>query len=131
MKVGFTASCFDLLHSGHIDMLRQAKSVCDYLVVGLQVDPTVDRPSKNQPVQSISERFLQLDAVKFIDQIIPYSTERELIDLILLVNPDIRILGKEYEGKQFTGSHIKMDYFFNERKHEYSTSSLRKRVKES
>ena len=103
IKKGITASTFDLLHAGHILMLKEAKSVCDYLIVALQVDPTIDRPNKNQPIQSFYERWVQLSAVKYVDEVIPYSTESELLTILQNYNIDIRILGDEYEHKMFTG----------------------------
>jgi len=126
--VGFTCSTFDLLHTGHILMLEEAKSQCDYLICGLQIDPTVDRPQKNSPVQSYYERFIQLSAVKYVDAIIPYTTEEELMTILQTNDIDIRILGDEYERKLFTGSNLDMDYYFNKRTHNYSTTELRKRV---
>ena len=102
-KIGFTCSTFDLLHAGHITMLEEAKRHCDYLIVGLQNDPTIDRPEKNQPVQSIVERQIQLSAVKYVDEIVIYNTEQDLIDLLLTLPIDVRILGDEYKNKDFTG----------------------------
>jgi len=130
-KVGFTCSTFDLLHAGHIIMLEECKSLCDYLIVGLQVDPSVDRPEKNKPVQSITERYIQLKAVKFVDQIIPYSTEADLLNMLLFLPIDIRILGEEYQDKHFTGreipGHIEICHF-NKRRHSYSSTELRQRI---
>ena len=103
MKKGLTASAFDLLHAGHIQMLEEAKEQCGYLVCALQVDPTVDRPEKNKPIQSIFERYIQLRAVKYVDDIIPYTTERDLLQLIEIIHPDVRIIGEEYRDKDFTG----------------------------
>lgn len=129
LKRGITASCFDLLHAGHILMLKEAKSVCDHLVVALQVDPTIDRPEKNKPVQSYYERWVQLSAVKYVDEIIPYSTEEELMTILLNYNIDIRILGEEYERKPFTGKNIPMEYHYNKRTHRYSSTELKSRIK--
>ena len=126
--IGFTCSTFDLLHTGHILMLEEAKSQCDYLICGLQIDPSVDRPEKNSPIQSYYERFIQLSAVKYVDAIIPYTTEEELMTILQTNDIDIRILGDEYETKQFTGNNLEMDYYFNKRTHNYSTTELRKRV---
>lgn len=128
VRTGFTASCFDLFHAGHIMMLREAKQQCEYLIVGLQTDPTIDRPSKNKPVQSIVERMIQLEACKYVDEIITYATEDELRDILLAFPIDVRILGAEYEGKDFTGNDIPMQFYFNTRKHKFSTSELRQRV---
>lgn len=132
MKVGFTASTFDLLHAGHIAMLREAKSVCDYLICGLQVDPTSDRPKKNQPVQSIVERQAQLAAIKYVDEVIIYCTESDLCDIINMYPIDVRILGEEYRDKDFTGKDEcrkrGIQLYFNKRDHRFSSSDLRKRV---
>lgn len=134
--VGFTCSTFDLLHAGHILMLAEAKSVCDYLIVGLQSDPTVDRPgTKNKPVQSIVERYVQLSAVKFVDEIVVYDTEKDLEDLLMFLPITMRIIGEEYEGKDFTGKKIceerGINLFFNSRKHRFSSSELRNRTYQS
>lgn len=129
--VGFTCSTFDLLHAGHVLMLEEARSKCDYLIVGLQVDPSIDRAEKNCPIQSVTERFLQLRAVKYVDEIIPYSTEIDLKNLLLSLPIDIRILGEEYRDKQFTGRDIEGHLekcFFNQRRHSFSSSELRARV---
>lgn len=132
-KIGFTCSTFDLLHAGHITMLEEAKHHCDYLIVGLQNDPTHDRPdSKNPPVQSLIERQIQLSAVKFVDEIIVYNTEQDLEDLLLTLPINIRILGEEYKGSAFTGkdicTHRGIEMYFNKRDHSFSSTSLRKRV---
>jgi glycerol-3-phosphate cytidylyltransferase len=132
MKVGFTCSTFDLLHAGHIQMLREAKDQCDYLICGLQVDPSFDRPEKNSPVQSIVERYTQLNAVKYVDEIIPYCTERDLEDILEMYDIDVRIIGSEYRDGKFTGRAIcakrDIDLYFNSRDHRFSSSDLRKRV---
>ena len=133
MKIGFTCSCFDLLHSGHVLMLQEAKRHCDYLIVGLQVDPSIDRPEKNKPVQSIVERYIQLKAVKFVDEIIPYSTEADLLDLLQALPIDVRIVGEEYKNLDFTGKSLAddvngMEIFNNSRKHRFSSSELRNRL---
>lgn len=130
MKIGFVCSCFDLLHSGHILMLQEAKSHCDFLIAGLQTDPTIDRPeSKNKPIQSIVERFIQLDGVKYVDKIIPYESERDLLDILNSIKIDIRIMGEEYKDKEFTGKGLPIEIYYNSRKHGFSTSELRKRLK--
>ena len=131
--VGITFSAFDLLHAGHIVMLREAKNHCDYLIAGIQTDPTIDRPdSKNKPVQSLVERYSQLSAVKYVDEIIPYQTEQDLIDILSMYEIDVRILGDEYKEKDFTGKDIcnkrGIDLYFNKRDHRFSTSDLRERV---
>lgn len=132
MKVGFTASSFDLLHAGHIQMLREAKEQCDYLIVGLQIDPSKDRPEKNTPIQTIVERYTQLKAVRYVDEIIPYDTEQDLEDILTMYHIDVRIIGEEYKEKTFTGRAIcasrEIDIYFNKRDHRFSSSDLRKRV---
>jgi len=130
MKIGFTCSTFDLLHAGHILMLKEAKEQCDYLICGLQIDPSVDRPEKNKPIQSYYERWTQLSAVKYVDEIIPYATEEELLTILQTNNIDIRILGSEYKDKPFTGDFLPLDCYFNRRTHRYSTTELRNRVAE-
>jgi glycerol-3-phosphate cytidylyltransferase len=132
-KIGFTCSTFDLLHAGHITMLEEAKHHCEFLIVGLQSDPTIDRPDeKNPPVQSLIERQIQLSAVKYIDEIIVYNTEQDLEDLLLTLPINIRILGEEYRDKPFTGKEIcekrGIEFYFNGRDHSFSSTSLRKRV---
>ncbi len=132
MKIGFTCSAFDLLHAGHILMLEEAKANCDYLIVGLQVDPSIDRPEKNKPVQSVTERFIQLSAVKFVDKIIPYTTERDLEDLIQSQPINIRFIGEEYKHREFTGKEYCEDQgielYYNSRRHRFSSSALRSRI---
>ncbi len=129
MKIGFTCSTFDLFHAGHLLMLEEAKKQCDYLIVGLQTDPTIDRPTeKNKPVQSVFERFIQLEACKYVDKVIPYATEKELADILLSYPIDVRILGEEYMQKDFTGMELEMEFYFNKRRHSFSTTQLRQRV---
>jgi glycerol-3-phosphate cytidylyltransferase len=134
MKVGFTCSTFDLLHAGHIQMLREAKEQCDYLLVGLQIDPSIDRPEKNSPIQSIVERYTQLNAVEYVDEIVPYATETDLNDILTMYHIDVRVLGEEYREKDFTGKDIckkrGIQLHFNKRDHRFSSSDLRKRVAE-
>ena len=134
--VGFTCSTFDLLHAGHILMLAEAKSICDYLIVAVQSDPTVDRgETKNKPVQSIVERYVQLSAVKFIDEIIVYDTEKDLEDLLMFLPITIRVIGEEYRDKHFTGKEIcenrGIKIFYNSRQHGFSSSELRQRTYQS
>jgi glycerol-3-phosphate cytidylyltransferase len=132
MKIGFTCSTFDLFHAGHIMMLKEAKSHCDYLIVGLQTDPTIDRPdTKNKPIQSLFERFVQLSSCRYVDEIIPYSTEKELMDILLSYPIDVRILGEEYKDKHFTGRELDIEMYYNSRKHSFSTTSLRQRVQQA
>lgn len=131
-RVGFTASTFDLLHAGHVMMLREAKDQCDYLICGLQIDPAVDRPEKNSPIQSIVERYTQLSAIKYVDEIVVYSTERDLLDILEMYKIDVRILGDEYKDKDFTGREVcdrlNIDLYFNNRDHRFSSSNLRQSV---
>ena len=133
MKIGFTCSTFDLFHAGHIIMLKEAKAQCDYLLVGLQTDPTIDRPNeKNKPVQSIFERYVQLQACKYVDEIVVYATEKDLVDILLSYPINIRILGEEYEHRDFTGRQEcitkGIKFYFNKREHTFSTTELRQRV---
>mgnify|MGYP003625798988 FL=1 len=132
MIVGFTASAFDLLHAGHVQMLREAREQCDYLICGLQMDPTIDRADKNAPIQTVVERYTQLKAISYVDEIIPYLTESDLCDILSMYHIDIRILGVEYKEKDFSGKDIcrkrGIDLYFNKRDHRFSTSDLRKRV---
>ena len=132
-KIGITFSTFDMLHAGHIAMLSEAKNHCDYLIAGLQTDPTIDRPdTKNSPIQSVVERQIQLAACRYVDEVVVYQTEQDLIDLLLILPVDVRILGVEYEQKDFTGRGECYDrgieLVFNSRDHSFSSSSLRKRV---
>lgn len=133
-KIGFTAGAFDLCHAGHMLMFEEAKTVCDYLIVGLHSDPTLDRPdSKNKPVMSVQERKIMLNAVRWIDEVVVYDTEADLLR-ILTENPfniDIRILGIEYKEKQYTGRGLPLEIYYNTRGHNYSTTELRKRVYEA
>lgn len=128
-RIGFTCSCFDLFHAGHIMMLKEAKSNCDYLIVGLQTDPTIDRPGKNRPIQSIFERFVQLEACKYVDEIVVYATEKDLIDILHSYPIDVRFVGDEYKDKDFTGKDLQhIEIYYNSRKHSFSTTELRGRV---
>ena len=128
-KIGFTCSCFDLLHAGHILMLKDAKHQCDYLVAGLQTDPTIDRPlEKNSPIQSIKERKIQLDAVKYVDEIIIYNSEKDLYELLKKLNPDIRILGSDYKNKNFTGNDLNIKIYYHKRNHNFSSTNLRHKI---
>jgi glycerol-3-phosphate cytidylyltransferase len=135
-KIGITFSTFDMLHAGHIAMLAEAKNHCDYLIAGLQTDPTIDRPgTKNHPVQSIVERQIQLAACRYVDEVVVYQTEQDLIDLLLILPIDIRVLGVEYENKPFTGEQEgytrNIQHIFNRRDHSFSSSGLRSRVAEA
>jgi glycerol-3-phosphate cytidylyltransferase len=128
MIVGFTCGSFDLLHTGHALMLEEAKTHCDRLIVGLQSDPTLDRPEKNKPVQALEERLIMIKSIRWVDEVHIYNTEAELIELIKLLNPAVRIVGADWKGKQFTGYDLPIRVVFNTRDHSYSTSSLRERV---
>lgn len=135
-KIGITFSTFDMLHAGHIAMLAEAKNHCDYLICGLQTDPTIDRPdTKNHPVQSIVERQIQLAACRYVDEVVVYQTEQDLVDLLLILPLDVRVLGVEYKDKDFSGReecyHRGIEIIFNGRDHSFSSSSLRKRVVEA
>ena len=134
-KIGFTCSTFDLLHAGHIAMLRESREQCDYLICGIQTDPTIDRPEKNKPVQTLVERWTQLQGVKYVDEIIPYQTEQDLEDILKLFRIDVRIIGEEYKDGKFTGRATcaarGIEIYFNKRDHRFSSTDLRKRVIES
>ena len=134
MKVGITFSAFDLFHAGHVKMLEEAKSQCDYLICGLQTDPTLDRPEKNMPIQSVVERYIQLKGCKFVDEIVPYATEQDLEDVLRSFQIDVRIVGDEYENKSYTGRQYCEDsgieIYYNTREHRFSSSGLRKEVQE-
>lgn len=130
--IGITFSAFDLLHAGHVRMLAEAKSQCDYLIAALQTDPTIDRPEKNKPTQTVVERYIQLQGCKFVDEIIPYTTEKDLEDLLKLYPIDVRIIGDEYKDKDFTGRKFceekNIRLYFNQRLHRFSSTNLRKEV---
>ena len=126
--VGFTCGAFDLLHAGHALMLKEAKDHCTHLIVGVQEDPSVDRPNKNKPVQSYEERKIMVQSIKYVDEIVTYSTEADLYDLLKELKPDVRIIGADWKGKQFTGFDLPIKVAFNTRDHGYSTSELRQRV---
>ena len=135
LRIGFTASQFDMLHAGHIAMLSEAKNHCDYLIAGLQNNASWDRPEKNAPIQSIVERQIQLAATRYVDEIVVYNTEKDLEDILLTLPIDVRILGVEYQDKEFTGRDIcnkrNIKLIYNTRDHSFSSSSLRKRVVEA
>ena len=135
-KVGITASAFDLCHAGHILMLKEAKTVCDYLIVCLQGDPSLTDPSyrgkkKNQPIMSIEERRIILEGIKYVDEIVVYNSEEELYDLLVKRKPDIRIIGPDWKGKPYTGHDLPIEMYFNSRDHEFSTTELRRRIYEA
>ena len=135
MKTGITFSTFDLLHAGHIAMLAEAKSVCDYLICGLHVDPQVERPNKNQPIQSIVERYIQLSSVQYVDEIIPYNLEKDLHDILLTYPINIRIIGADYKDTEFSGKDICLtkgiDIYYNKRSHNFSSTELRQRIQKA
>ena len=135
MKIGITCSTFDLLHAGHILMLEEAKENCDYLIAALQLDPTLDRPEKNKPSQSILERYIQLKGCKFVDEIIPYSSEKDLEEIFATLKLDMRIIGADYIDKNFTAKDIcerrGIEIYYNRRDHAYSSSDLKKRIKDA
>jgi len=130
--IGITCSSFDLLHAGHIKMLEDAKAQCDYLIAALQTDPTIDRPEKNKPIQSVVERYIQLKGCKYVDEIVPYQTEKDLEDIFLSFDLDVRILGEEYRDKGFTAKHICLQrgirIHYNPRQHKFSSTELRERL---
>ena len=132
-KIGITCSSFDLFHAGHVKMLEEAKEHCDFLIVALQTDPSIDRPEKNKPKQSIVERYIQVEACKYVDQIVPYTTEKDLEDIFLSFRLDVRIIGEEYKDKHFTAKDICKDrgieIIYNNRAHDWSSSELRNRIK--
>jgi glycerol-3-phosphate cytidylyltransferase len=128
VRIGFTCSTFDLMHAGHLVMLNKASELCDYLIVGLLTDPTKDRPdTKNKPIQSIFERYVQCASCKFVDEVIPFESEKDLEDMILTINPDIRICGEEYKDKEHTGKGLCRTHY-NTRRHTFSSTELRQRI---
>jgi len=129
MKIGFTCGAFDLLHAGHIVMLKEARDNCDYLMVGLQTDPSIDRQDKNKPVQSVYERFIQLSAVQWVDEVIPYDTEQSLRDLLQSQHIDIRFVGEDYIDGIFTGMDLGHEIHYTNRKHSFSSKGLREKLK--
>ena len=128
MKIGFTCGAFDLLHAGHVMMLAEAKTQCDWLIVGLQTDPTIDRHNKNRPVQTTFERYTQLNGCRFVDEIVPYDTEDDLFNLLSTYNIDVRIVSDEYKDTTFTGKLLGIDIYYNKRSHNFSSTELRKRL---
>jgi len=130
-KIGFTCGSFDLLHCGHAMMLEEAKSYCEHLIVGVQSDPTIDRDSKNKPIQSYAERISMVNAIRYVDEVVLYDTEIDLVELLIRLNPDVRIVGADWQNKKFTGHNLPIPVVFNTRNHNYSTSELRRRVYEA
>lgn len=126
--IGFTCGAFDITHAGHYLMFAEIKKKCDYLVVGLQTDPSIDRVYKNKPVQSVKERLIQLESCKYIDKIVTYKTENDLVKLLKKIKPDVRFLGNDWKGKDFTGKELPIKIVFNKRDHNFSTSNLREKI---
>jgi glycerol-3-phosphate cytidylyltransferase len=135
IKTGITFSTFDLLHTGHIAMLAEAKSVCNYLICGLHVDPQVERPNKNKPIQSVVERYIQLSSVQYVDEVIPYNLEKDLHDILLTYPINVRIIGADYKGVEFSGKDICLtkgiEIYYNKRSHNFSSTELRKRIQQA
>lgn len=127
-RIGFTCSCFDLLHCGHALMLEDCKKQCDVLVIGLQTDPTIDRKNKNKPVQTYEERKIMVSSIKYVDEIIEYDTEKQLYQILCYLNPDVRILGSDWQGKEYTGFELPIQIYWHNRTHNWSTSNLRERI---
>jgi glycerol-3-phosphate cytidylyltransferase len=130
-KIGFTCGAFDILHTGHVLMLEEATAQCDHLIVGVQSDPSTDRPEKNRPIQGYDERIIMVKSIRYVDETVLYDTEEDLINLLKKINPDVRILGADWEGKKFTGHDLDIECYFNSRSHSWSTSNLRKRIYEA
>ena len=128
MIKGFTCGAFDLLHPGHLLMLKEIREQCDFLVVGLQSDPSIDRVEKNKPIETLPERKIRLESCKYVDQIIEYNTEADLYELLKELKPDVRFLGEDWKGKHFTGDDLDIKVIFNNRKHDYSSTNLRERI---
>ncbi|MHA2108857.1 MAG: adenylyltransferase/cytidyltransferase family protein [Candidatus Hodarchaeales archaeon] len=128
LKIGFTCGAMDVLHAGHSMMLQEAKSTCNYLVVGVQTDPSIDRPEKNKPIMSYEERVVMTLSNRYVDDVIAYNTEDELVELLKILRPDIRIVGADHQGKKFTGYDMNIPVYFNKREHNWSSSDLRKRI---
>ena len=129
MKIGFTCGSFDLLHPGLVIMLKDCKNVCDYLIAAIQIDPTLDRPNKNKPVQSIVERVIMTKSIRYVDEVRTYTTEKELYNMLVEISPDIRIVGSDWKGNpNFTGGDLDINIYYHNRNHDYSTTNLRKRV---
>ena len=133
IRVGLTAGAMDLCHAGHMLMLKEAKKICDYLIVLLHVDPSVAPAEyrgkkKNTPIMSFEERKIILEAIKYVDEVIPYRTEEDLLNLLIKLKPDVRIIGADWKGKQYTGWDLPIEMYFNSRNHSFSTTELRKRI---
>jgi len=131
MIKGFTCGAFDLGHAGHLIMLKEVKAQCDYLIFGLQTDPSIDRPDKHKPIETVEERMIRLQSCKYVDKIMVYDTEADLYNLLKELKPDIRFLGEDWKGKHFTGDDLNIKVIFNSRKHDYSSSNLIQRIKQN
>ena len=127
-RIGFTCGAFDLMHAGHMLMFEDAKSVCDKLIVAIQSDPSIDRPYKNRPVQSFDERVIMVSGCRYVDEVLLYHTEDDLLKILKQVNPDVRILGSDYLNKTFTGQDLPIEIYYHKREHDWSSSELRERV---
>lgn len=127
-KVGIVFSAFDLLHAGHILMLKEAKEQCDYLIVGLHTNPQLERSFKNKPIETTFERYVRLKGCKYVDEVIPYDTEEDLLNILKAIQPDIRIIGEEYKDKEFTGKDLPIEIYYNKRQHNYSSTGLRNKI---
>lgn len=130
MIIGFTCSAFDLLHAGHVIMLKECKAQCDYLIVGLHTDPSIDRPQKHKPIETVEERMIRLKGCKYVDKIVTYDTEVDLFYILKELKPDIRFLGEDWKGKHFTGDNLPIKIVFNSRNHNFSSSNLRQRIRD-
>lgn len=129
MIKGFTAGALDLLHAGHVMMLKECKAQCDYLIVGLQTDPSLDRPDKHKPIETIEERLIRLKGCRYVDKVVVYERELDLFNILKELNPDVRFLGEDWKGKEFTGHELPIKIIYNSRKHDYSSSNLIQRIK--
>jgi len=127
--VGFTCGAMDLLHAGHVLMLKECKSQCDHLIVGLQTDPTIDRPDKNKPIETLEERKIRLEGCKYVDEVMIYNTEADLYELLKKLKPDVRFVGADHENKPFTGDDLPIKVIFNSRDHHFSSTSLKERIR--
>lgn len=127
-RVGFVASSFDLIHPGYILMLKEAKTVCEHLVCALHEDPSIERQEKNKPVQTLEERLIVLESIRYVDEVVTYKSEQELLRLLIELQPDVRILGTDYQGKSYTGSELDIQIHWHSRNHNWSTSNLRRRI---
>ena len=128
--IGFTAGAMDLLHPGHLLMLEECKQHCDYLIVGLHEDPSIERPKKNSPIETIEERMIRLKGCKYVDSFVIYKTEEDLLTLLKQLKIDVRFVGEDHKGKPFTGDSLPIKIYWNSRSHNYSSTNLRNRIKD-